>query len=166
MVACRLFGTKPLSRPVIISHQSYPKRQTSIFFEINQFSLTKLHIKLSSGILPPLCTEGGELTPPSEECALLSKDVVNTLPVDALAPALATSSAGYDDVINGNIFRVTGFLCAEFTGHRKNPTQRPVAGNFDVFYDLRLNKPLGKQSWLWWFETPPRSLWRHCNEWY
>ena len=26
-----------------------------------------------------------------------------------------------------------------------------------------LNKRLSKQSWCWWFETPSRSLWRHCN---
>ena len=26
-----------------------------------------------------------------------------------------------------------------------------------------LNKRLSKQSWVWWFETPSRSLWRHCN---
>ena len=25
-----------------------------------------------------------------------------------------------------------------------------------------LNKRLSKQSWGWWFETPSRSLWRHC----
>ena len=25
------------------------------------------------------------------------------------------------------------------------------------------NKLLSKQSWGWWFETPSRSLWRHCN---
>ena len=25
-------------------------------------------------------------------------------------------------------------------------------------------KSLGKQSWGWWFETPSRSLWRHCND--
>ena len=25
------------------------------------------------------------------------------------------------------------------------------------------HKPLSKQSWCWWFETPSRSLWRHCN---
>ena len=41
--------------------------------------------------------------------------------------------------------------------------QRPVTRNFDVFIDLRLNKRLSKQSWGWWFETPPGSLWRHCN---
>ena len=41
--------------------------------------------------------------------------------------------------------------------------QRPVARNFDVFFDLRLNKRLRKQSRHLWFETPPHSLWRHCN---
>ena len=34
------------------------------------------------------------------------------------------------------------------------PTQRPVTRSFDVFFDLRLNKRLSKQSWDWWFETP------------
>ena len=42
---------------------------------------------------------------------------------------------------DGNIFRVTGPLCGEFTG----PTQRPVTRSFDVFFDLRLNKRLSKQ---------------------
>ena len=27
-----------------------------------------------------------------------------------------------------------------------------------------LNGRLSKHSWGWWFETPMRSLWRHCNE--
>ena len=65
---------------------------------------------------------------------------------------------------NGNIFRVTGHMCAgnspvpgEF------PAQRPVTRSFHVFFDLRLNKPLSKQSWGWWFETLSRPLWRHCN---
>ena len=44
------------------------------------------------------------------------------------------------------------------------PTQRPVTRSFDVFFDLRVNKRLSKQSWGWWFETLSRSLWRHRNE--
>ena len=44
------------------------------------------------------------------------------------------------------------------------PTQRPVTRSFDVFFDLRLNKRLSKQSCGWWFETPSRPLWRHSNE--
>ena len=42
-------------------------------------------------------------------------------------------------------------------------TQRPVTQSFDVFFDLRLNKRLSKQSWGWWFETLSRLLWRHSN---
>ena len=59
---------------------------------------------------------------------------------------------------NGNIFCVTGPLCGE------SPTQRPVTRSFDVFFDLRVNKRLIKQSWGWWFETPSRPLWCHCND--
>ena len=29
------------------------------------------------------------------------------------------------------------------------PTQRPVTRSFDVFFDLRLNIRLSKQSWGW-----------------
>ena len=43
------------------------------------------------------------------------------------------------------------------------PTQRPVTRSFDVFFDLRLNKRLSKQSWGWSFETLSCPLWRHCN---
>ena len=43
------------------------------------------------------------------------------------------------------------------------PSQRPVTQSFDIFFDLRQNKRLSKQSRLRWFETPSRSLWRHCN---
>ena len=71
---------------------------------------------------------------------------------------------------NGNMFRVTGF-CVEnspvtagkspVTG--EFPSHRPVTRSFHVFFDLRLNKRLSKQSRRRWFETPSRSLWRHCN---
>ena len=44
------------------------------------------------------------------------------------------------------------------------PAQRPVTWSFDVFFDLRLNKRLSKQSRRWWFETPSHPLWRHSNE--
>ena len=43
------------------------------------------------------------------------------------------------------------------------PTQRPVRQGFDIFFDLRLNKRLSKQSWGWWFETLLRPLWRQSN---
>ena len=65
---------------------------------------------------------------------------------------------------NGNIFRVTGILCGKFTGRRWIPrTQGPVTRSFDVFFDLPPNQNMNKQLRHWWFETPSRSLWRHCN---
>ena len=63
---------------------------------------------------------------------------------------------------NGNI---PALLCAgnspvtdEFT------PQRPVTRSFGVFFDLRPNKRLSKQSCGWWFKTQSRPLWRHCND--
>ena len=44
------------------------------------------------------------------------------------------------------------------------PTQRPVTRSFDVYFDLRPNKRLSKQSLGWWFETLSPPLWRHRNE--
>ena len=49
---------------------------------------------------------------------------------------------------NGIIFRVTGPLWGESTRR------------FNVFFDLRLNKPLHKQLRRRWFQA---HLWRHCN---
>ena len=60
---------------------------------------------------------------------------VHTLRMCPIVINMMTSS-------NGNIFRVT---------------------SFDVFFDLRLNERLSKQSWGWWFDTPSPSLWRHSN---
>ena len=64
---------------------------------------------------------------------------------------------------NGNIFRVTGPLCGEFTGPGEFPAQRPVTRSFDVLFDPGLNKQLSKQLWGWWFGSQSCSLWRHCN---
>ena len=64
---------------------------------------------------------------------------------------------------NGNILRVTGPLCGEFTDPGEFSTKRPVTRSFDVFFDLRVNKRLNKQPWGWWFDTLSWSLWRHCN---
>ena len=57
--------------------------------------------------------------------------------------ASAADSAGRNNYqmmtsSNGNIFRVTGPLCGEFTGPGKFHIQWPVTRNFDVFFDLRL----------------------------
>ena len=56
---------------------------------------------------------------------------------------------------NGNIFRVTGHLCREFT-----------ASDVKLWCFLWSvsEKRLSKQSWGWWVETLSRRLWRHCND--
>ena len=62
---------------------------------------------------------------------------------------------------NGNIFRVTGRLREKFTGHRGIPLTK--ASDEELWYFLSApNKRLSKQSIRRWFETPSRSLWRHC----
>ena len=40
-------------------------------------------------------------------------------------------------------------------------SQRPATRNFDVSFNLRLNKRLSKHLRQQWFKT--RSLWSHCN---
>ena len=47
---------------------------------------------------------------------------------------------------NGHIIRATGPLCGEFTGHRWIHHIKPVTRSFGVFFHLRLNKQLSKQS--------------------
>ena len=58
---------------------------------------------------------------------------------------------------NGNIFRVTGPLCGEFTGDRWIPLTK--ASDAQLWWANGLNK----QSRRWWFETLSCSLWHHCN---
>ena len=58
--------------------------------------------------------------------------------------------------------KVSRFFFTSFTGDF--PSQRPVTQNFDVFFDLCLNKWLSKHSMRRrWYETPSCPLWRHCN---
>ena len=88
------------------------------------------------------------------------------MPYDNNISVYVKSCSGTDMTTssNGNIFRVTGHLCGEFTDPGEFPAQRPVTRGFDVFFDLCLNERLSKQSWGWWFETLPCPLWRHCND--
>ena len=65
---------------------------------------------------------------------------------------------------HGNIFRVTGRLRGEFTGHRWIPRTKASDAKLWCFFDLRLDKRLSKQSRGWWFETPSCPLWPHRNE--
>ena len=50
---------------------------------------------------------------------------------------------------NGNIYRVTGHLCGEFTGPRWIPHTKAMTRSFDVFFDMRPNKQLSNfRRWV------------------
>ena len=70
----------------------------------------------------------------------------------------------YDDVIKWKHFsRHWSFV----RGIRRSPVNSPHKGQwrgalmFSLF--CVLNKRLSKQSRGWWFKTPSRSLWHHCD---
>ena len=73
-------------------------------------------------------------------------------------------SPAHDDVIKWKHFSALLALCAgNFPVTGEFPSRRSVTRSFNVFFALRLNKRLSKESCGWWFETPWRSLWCHCN---
>ena len=53
-------------------------------------------------------------------------------------------------------------------GIHRSPVNSPHKGQWRgalmFSFICALNKRLSKQSWGCWFETPSRSLWRHCND--
>ena len=78
------------------------------------------------------------------------------LATNSWCEAMMTSS-------NGNISTLLAISAGNSPVPGEFPAHRPVTRSFNVFFDLRLNKRLSKQSWGWWFETLPCPLWRHCN---
>ena len=83
------------------------------------------------------------------ECRFLSRYGQMTLKVNANDPIfnMMTSS-------NGNIFRVSGHFCGEFTGHRWIPRTKACDAELWFFYQ-RLNERLSKQSWVIWDAMSP-----------
>ena len=65
---------------------------------------------------------------------------------------------------NGNIFRVTGPLCGEFTGHRWIPLTNASDAKLWCIPWPRLSGRLNTHSRRQWFQTASRSLWRHCSD--
>ena len=64
---------------------------------------------------------------------------------------------------NGNISSLLALCAGNSPVTGEFPSQRPMMQRFDVFFDLRLNKQLSKQSWGWWLKMPSCSLWRQCK---
>ena len=76
----------------------------------------------------------------------------------------SVSSYDHDDVIKWKHFPRYWTLFGEFIGQRWIPRTKASDAELWCFFYLRLNKWFSKQSRGWWFETPPRPLWRHCND--
>ena len=74
-----------------------------------------------------------------------------------------------DDVIQWKFpALLTLCVCGEFTGHQWILlTKASDAGLWCFLWNAPEKKRLSKHSKLRWFETPSRSLWRHCYvTWY
>ena len=65
---------------------------------------------------------------------------------------------------NWNFSALLAFCTGNSPVSGEFPAQRPVTRSFNILFYMRLNKRLGKQWWCWWFETPSRTLWCHCND--
>ena len=112
------------------------KERISINIKYNRvlkYHINQMHIIISIGIMPAVCHS--------------QKWCQNTM---------MTSS-------NESIFRVAGYLCGDFTGHRWIPCTKASDAELWRFFDLRPNERLSILSWGWWFETPSRQLWDHCD---
>ena len=159
-MACRPYGAKPVSEPMLGYCQLDPWEQISVKFESEfyHFHSRKCIWKCRPPQWRPFCPGGAELNfmrVSRESCWQLIWQP------RMLEHHMLTST-------NGNISALLA-ICArnspvtgEFPG--EFPTQRPVSRSFDVFFYLRLNKRLSKQWYGWWFEAPPRPLWRQCND--
>ena len=143
-MACRLFGAKPLPEPIIVNqilrNTFQWKRNSNISIHENAFEngdwQNGVHFVQGEGWVKRILSYYFTFNKQNQhEDAMAWKHFRPFV-------CMMTSS-------NGNIFRVTGPLS--------------VTRSFDVYFDLRPNKRLSKQSWGWWFETLSWSLWRHHN---
>ena len=143
--------------PLLDGHRSQDTR-TWLYMSI--WPIVQIVFMLNEGQLGKVLWESGEGTAIVIVCDISAFEFLQKLWIVPNQRVIMMTSS------NGNIFRVTGHLCGEFTGPRwiprgtgEFPAQGPVTRSFDVFFDLRLSK----QWWGWWYETPSCQLWRHRN---
>ena len=98
---------------------------TEVPIKIQTLSFNKMYLKMSSTIWLPFCLD---------PMLSIRHHLGRYLRWHFCSISIMMTSS------NGNIFRVTGPLCGEFTGPGEFPAQRPVTRSFDVFFDLRLNR--------------------------
>ena len=91
----------------------------------------------------------------------LTAYVTNALGLNGITPDFTMIN---DDVIKWKHFPCYWPFVRGIHRSPVNSPQRPVTRSFDVFFDLRPNKRLSKQSCGWWLEKLSRPLWCHCND--
>ena len=136
-MACRPIDTKPyLNQCWFIVYWTHTNKLQWNFNPNSNFFIEEIAFWNIVCKMGAICPDPYVLTPNSRP--VLNRNSVDQVlwRVD-IRDSMMTSS-------DGNIFRVTGHLCGEFTG--------PGALMFP-----------SKQSWGWWFDTPSRPLWRHCH---
>ena len=163
---CRLSGVKQLPKPMMTLGGLWDKMDILQTIFSNKFSWMKnycisieISLKFISRELTDNKTTDNGLVPNRRQAIIWTNAGLFYWRIYA--------PLGFNDMMtssNGNIFRVTGHLCGEFSPvSGEFPAQRPATRSFDVFFDQRPNKRLSKQSWGWWFETHSPPLWRHSN---
>ena len=141
-----------LSGPLsVVTQLNVLQEQKKLYYI--RFSIKHYRYVFPQGIILAICFSPGKLL--VAICGVIRRFSFHTSELSVCLTMMTSSS--------GNILRVTVFCAGNSPVTDEFPAQRPVTLSFDVFDDLRLNKRLSKQSWSWWFETPSRSLWRHCN---
>ena len=109
ITACRLVGASPWTEPITTHWQLNHNEYISV--KVESILINETHSKTSSAKFQPFCSG----------IDVWKKAVVGR------PNAMMTSS-------NGNIFRVTGLLCGEFTGPRWIP--RTKASDAELWYYL------------------------------
>ena len=129
--------------------------QSSRFYLQRRFSNTAVEVRTRARVTPP------DTEPLYDYISMLdNKSQVKREPSVYFQ---GYTVVPHDDVIKWNISALLALCVGNSPVTDEFPSRRPMTRSFDVFFDLRLNKRLSKQSWDWWFETPSRSLWRHCH---
>ena len=171
IMACRLFGAKPLSEAMLSYCKLDPKKHISImtfYSKLKSFHSCTWKCRLrngghfiSSSISWMILVSGsqestrnrwGNQNQHTDTAVCMFPGTNCPRPVlrnTRTSRCMMTSS-------NGNFFHVTGHLCGEFTGLRWIPHTKASDA---VLWCKRLSK---QWSGLW-FERLSYPLWRHCN---
>ena len=115
---CRLFGAKPLSKPMVTSHHSHQRDELRWDPETDHFWWKKFHFNMSSAILPQFYSSRGWVKGNS---SWWRHQMVTF-------SALLALCAGNSPV------------AGEF------PAQRPVTRSFNVIFELRLRKGYNREA--------------------